>query len=163
MPSGQFVRPASIGTGRYMVQSDAHARVASPIDGGPNVDIAKTYRIAAPRALVWGALTNPVHIETWSGAPAIMSDQPGTDFVLWDGDVRGRNLEVEPERRLVQEWYGGDWDEPSIATFTLWDVDGGGTFLELFHTNVPDDEGADFDTGWDDYYLGPMKRLLEAS
>jgi len=130
---------------------------------GGNVDIEKTYRIAAPRALVWAALTDPVHIETWSGAPAIMVDQAGTEFVLWDGDVHGRNLEVEPGRRLVQEWYGGNWDEPSIATFTLWDVDGGGTFLELSHSNVPDDEAQDFDTGWDDYYLGPMKRLLEAS
>ncbi len=127
------------------------------------MDLEKTYRIAASRALVWAALTDPVHIETWSGARAIMVDRPGTEFELWGGDVHGRNLEIEPGQRRVQEWYGGDWDEPSIATFTLWDMDGGGTLLELSHANVPDDEAADFDTGWDDYYLGPMKRLLEAS
>lgn len=127
------------------------------------MDIEKTYRIAAPRTQVWAALTEPVHIETWSGAPAVMSEMPGSEFVLWGGDVHGRILEVEPGHRLVQEWYGGDWDQPSVATFTLFDVDGGGTFLELAHTNVPDDEADDFETGWDDYYLGPMKRLLEAS
>lgn len=127
------------------------------------MEIEKTYRIAAPRNLVWAALTDPIHIETWSGAPAFMADKPGTEFMLWDGDVRGRNLQVDPGHILVQEWYGGDWDEPSIATFTLWDASDGGTFLELSHSNVPAEETADLDTGWDDYYLGPMKRLLEAS
>ena len=35
------------------------------------------------------------------------------------------------------------------------------TRLDLEHTGVPDAEAADFDAGWDDYYLGPMKELLE--
>jgi hypothetical protein len=26
---------------------------------------------------------------------------------------------------------------------------------------VPDDEADEFDVGWDDHYLGPMKELLE--
>jgi hypothetical protein len=35
--------------------------------------------------------------------------------------------------------------------------------LTLTHTGVPDDVAGDFDAGWDDYYLGPLKDLLESA
>jgi activator of HSP90 ATPase len=124
------------------------------------VDIRKSYLIDAPRDAVWKALTDPADIEAWGAGPTVMDAREGTEFSLWGGDIHGTNTQVEDGSLLVQEWYGGDWPKPSIATFKLADEDGK-TRVDLVHTDVPDDEAADFDAGWDDYYLGAIKEWLE--
>jgi activator of HSP90 ATPase len=122
--------------------------------------IKKVYKIAAPAKKVWDALVSQKIIEVWGGGPAKMDDKVGTEFSLWGGDIHGKNIEVVRERKLVQEWFGGDWPKPSIVTFTI-KPEKDKTVLELEHTGVPDGEVDDIDAGWDDYYVGPMKDLLE--
>jgi len=124
------------------------------------MDIAKTYVIAASPADVWKALTDPATIDAWGAGPVVMSAEPGAAFSLWDGDIHGTNVQAVPERCLVQEWYGGDWPAPSIVSFTL-TPENGSTRVELLHRGVPDDEVEDFDEGWDEDYLGPLKEYLE--
>lgn len=125
------------------------------------MEIRKDYTIQAPREAVWAALTDPEVIERWGGGPVVMAAVPGFEFSMWDGDIHGTVTAVDPERSLTEEWYSGDWASPSIATLTLSDEPGGGTRVELAHTGVPDDEAAEIDQGWDDYYFGPLARLLE--
>lgn len=125
------------------------------------MDIRKTYVIEAPRDAVWAALTDPETIERWGGGPVVMAAAQGFEFGLWGGDIHGTVLEVDPGRSMLQEWFGGDWDSPSLARFTLTEQPDGSTLLQLENTSVPDDAGADIDSGWDEYYLGPIKTLLE--
>lgn len=122
--------------------------------------IQKKYLINAPIEKVWEALINPKVIEKWGAGPAEITDKESTEFKLWGGDIYGKNLEVVKNKKLVQEWYGGDWVEPSKATFILTQR-GDATILDLIHENVPDREAKDIDQGWDDYYLEPMKNYLE--
>lgn len=124
--------------------------------------INQVYIINAPCEEVWKALTTTEYIEGWGGGPAQMDDNIGTEFKLWNGDIWGKNTEVIPNQKLVQEWYGGKWDVPSIATFIL-ESKAGKTILTLTHENVPDDEVEDIDEGWSEYYLGPMKEYLESN
>ncbi|MEK7113059.1 MAG: SRPBCC domain-containing protein [Patescibacteria group bacterium] len=118
------------------------------------------YVINAPAGKVWEALVDPKVIEKWGGGPAKMSDKEGDAFSLWGGDIWGKNKKVVPEKMLVQEWYGGDWKEPSIVTFTLSDQ-GGRTLLSLVHGNLPDAGWEEFADGWKEYYCGPLKELVE--
>lgn len=122
--------------------------------------ITKRYEYDAPISEVWKALVDQQTIEDWGGGPVVMDASVGTEFSLWGGDVYGKNLEVIPEKKLIQDWYGGQWDKPSKATFEL-STRCGKTTINLSQTDVPDDEVADIDAGWDDYYLGPIKELLE--
>jgi uncharacterized protein YndB with AHSA1/START domain len=122
--------------------------------------ITKSYLIAAPIAEVWRALTDPDAIDKWGAGPVNMQAVRGHEFSLWGGDIYGTVVDVEPPHRLVEEWFGGPWETPSIAIFTLAEEEGG-TRLELNHDGVPDEEAAAFDDGWDEFYLGAMKRLLE--
>jgi activator of HSP90 ATPase len=122
--------------------------------------ISQEYRIRAPKSKVWQALTDPQVIDKWSGGKAVMDDQVGTKFSLWGGDSHGINKEVVANKKLVQEWFGGEWLEPSEATFTLTYKDGW-TMVHLRHKNVPDNEAAAIADGWDRYYLGEIKKLLE--
>ena len=125
------------------------------------MDIRKSYSIAAPAESVWAALTAEAVIDRWGGGPVSMSAEPGSAFEFWGGDIYGTVLDVDPEHSMTQEWYGGDWDAPSLAHFTLTAQPDGSTLLELEHTGVPDDEAAEFDAGWDEFYLGPLKTLVE--
>ena len=122
--------------------------------------INQTYHIKAPVEKVWQALTVPKHIDAWGGGPVKMSSKVGTKFSFWDGDIWGKNIEVVKNKKLVQEWYGGEWPEPSIATFTL-SKEKTGTRLDLLHTDVPTDKVKNFDDGWRDYFLGPLKEYVE--
>lgn len=123
--------------------------------------IIKRYLIKTPIGKVWESLVSPKIIEKWGGGPAEMSDIEGAEFKLWGGDIHGKNTKVIKNKMLAQDWYGGDWDEPSKVTFAL-TKKGGKTVLELVHENVPDSEAKDIDSGWDDYYLGPMREYLES-
>lgn len=123
--------------------------------------IKMTILIKADVSSVWEALTDPDVIARWGAGPAEMTDQEGTNFSLWKGDIHGRNLYVVPEEKLVQEWYAGKWDQPSKVTLTLAPIDKG-VQIDLLHENVPDNEVKEIKQGWEDYYLGPMKEYLES-
>jgi len=122
--------------------------------------INKLYKIAAPQNQVWKALVDAEVIDKWGGGPSNMNSKVGYEFQLWGGDIHGKNIEVDDEKKLVQEWFSGDWQKPSKVTFTLKTVDNE-TILELEHVDVPDEDVDDIDQGWDHYYLGPMKQMLE--
>ena len=122
--------------------------------------IKKLYEIAASQSQVWKALVEPEIIDKWGGGPSKMDSKIGFHFQLWGGDIYGKNIEVEEEKKLVQEWFGGNWKKPSIVTFTL-KSENKNIILELEQVNVPDEEADDIDQGWDEYYLNPMKKMLE--
>lgn len=122
--------------------------------------IKQAYTIDAPVEEVWQALTDPKVIDGWGGGPAKMSGKVGFEFELWGGDIWGKNIEVIKGKLLVQEWFGGKWDKPSIATFAL-SSKGEQTTIDFTNTDVPDAEFSDIEKGWSDYYLGPLKEYLE--
>lgn len=116
--------------------------------------------IAADPEEVFAALTNPFQIEIWSGYPADMKAETGYVFSLWEGDITGVNLEVIPNRHLVQEWFFGEQEEQSLVEIKL-KKEGGKTLLELKHTHIPAEAYEEITEGWREYYLGSMKEMLE--
>ncbi len=123
--------------------------------------IEQFYIINAPPEVVWQALTEPETISQWSGAPATFTAEPGEEYTLWDENVRGRVIEVVPLERLVQTWKPTNWNEEnSVVTLTLTPSDGG-TRVDLVHENVQDWDYDATTHGWDIYYLGAIKHMLE--
>lgn len=121
--------------------------------------ITQIYHIKAPIEKVWDALVDPKIINKWGGGPAKMSEKLGA-FSLWGGDIHGKNTKVISEKELGQDWFGGNWDEPSVVRFSLSQKDGITTVI-LDHKNIPDEEVKDITEGWKDYYMGPLKKLIE--
>lgn len=125
--------------------------------------IKKEYHIFAPQTKVWDTLTNPKTIEAWGAGPAKMTDKKDFKFSLWGGSIHGTNLEVVPNKKLIQEWYSDDDPETATkVTFTLTHKEGC-TTLKLTHSGVSPRNYESIDKGWDDYYLGEIKKLLEKS
>ena len=119
-------------------------------------DYKKYYIIPATPGELYLALTNPLTIHLWSGEPAEMSTEPGSEFSLWEGSIVGRNLEFAKDSKIVQQWYFGDQTEPSIVTIKLHPHEKG-TSVELRHTNIPDEDYDDITSGWDEMYFGALE------
>jgi activator of HSP90 ATPase len=121
------------------------------------------YKINASKRKVWNALVNPKIIDRWGGGPkSKMRDELGFRFSLWKGTIFGKNIQVEKNKLLVQEWYAGRWDEPSIVTFDLEETEGL-TILKLTHDKVPDKEEEKLKTGWKKSFMSPLIELVENS
>jgi len=123
-------------------------------------DYKKYFIINATPEEVYIALTNPFTIELWSGENAVMSTVEGSEFSLFDGSIEGRNLEFEENKKIVQEWYFGEEDTPSIVTIKL-HAHQEGTSAELRHTNIPDEAYDDITEGWNDVYFAALDEFFE--
>ena len=124
-------------------------------------DLKKYYHIDALTEEVYLALTNPLTIELWTGEPAEMSTEPGSEFSLWEGSITGKNLEFEEGVKIVQQWYFDGEPGESIVTIKL-HPDKGGTSAELKHTNIPDAAFSDIAEGWSSSYFGSLADFFQA-
>ena len=115
----------------------------------------KYYQIPAPPEEVYWALTKAQSIQLWTGAEAEFTEEPGTEFSFWDGDIVGKNLEFDYGKKIVQEWYFGDTSAPSIVTLKLHEHKKG-TSLEIRQTNIPDEDFENISEGWEDPYISSL-------
>lgn len=118
----------------------------------------RTFKINAEPSDVYLALTNPKTIELWTGYPAIMQEEPGTEFSLWEGDITGRNIEFIRDRKIVQEWFFGDQKVKSVVTITISGSERSDVTVE--HTNIPDEEYEGISSGWKEYYFDAINALF---
>lgn len=81
-------------------------------------------------------------------------------FSLWGGDIWGKTIEVIKNEKLVQLWHDDRANDGMIVTFTL-EKHGEKTTLTLTHENVPENKFDSLESGWKDYYLGPLIALIE--
>jgi activator of HSP90 ATPase len=118
-------------------------------------DFKKYYHIPASPEEIYLALTTPATIQLWTGEPAEMTAEAGTEFSLWDGSIVGRNIEFEPGKKIVQQWYFDTQEDDSIVTIKL-HPDSQGTSVELKHTNIPDADYDDITDGWNNVYFASL-------
>ncbi|MGN7722887.1 SRPBCC domain-containing protein [Chitinophaga sp. 22620] len=123
-------------------------------------DFKQHFIIPAAPEDVYRALTYAPTIQLWTGDKVDMSTEPGSEFSLWDGSIAGRNLEFEEGRKIVQEWYFGEQETPSIVTIIL-HPHKKGTSAELKHSNIPDEDYDDIVEGWRDAYFGSLIDFYE--
>lgn len=123
-------------------------------------DFKNYYIIGSSPEEVYIALTNPATMQLWTGEPATMSTEPGSEFSLWEGSIEGKNIAFEPGKKIVQEWYFGEQEEASIVTIIL-HPHKQGTSAELRHTNIPDEAYDEIVDGWNDVYFGSLINFYE--
>lgn len=118
-------------------------------------DFKKYYTIPAEPEEVYAALTNPATLQLWTGEPARMSTEPGSEFSLWDDSISGINILFEAGRKIVQHWNFGEQEQPSEVTIIL-HPHKQGTSAELRHTNIPDEAYEEIVEGWNEVYFGGL-------
>lgn len=98
-----------------------------------------------------------------TGYKAEISGEVGARFSAGDGWIRGKNLHIVTNKLIVQTWRGNDWDKTipdTILILSFIAVEDGGTQLELFHSNVPDEYAEELKKGWWEHYWKPWKRYI---
>ncbi|MCG8575111.1 MAG: SRPBCC domain-containing protein [Flavobacteriales bacterium] len=96
-----------------------------------------------------------------TGGEATGEATVGSEFTAWDGYISGVNLELETNKRIVQEWRTTEFsdDQASSKIEVLLEEKENKTVLTLIHTNIPDGQ-SDYETGWNDHYFEPMKHYF---
>jgi activator of HSP90 ATPase len=100
----------------------------------------------------------------FTGSKATSNPKVGGEFTAWDGYITGKYVELEPGRRIVQEWTSLDFPEgtpPSRFEIILKETKSG-TELTMIHSGVPEELAEDIGQGWKDYYWEPMKKYFKS-
>ncbi len=121
-------------------------------------NIKRYYTLKAGPEDVFNALTNERILEIWTGDTVEMKPVVGFEFSLWGGSITGINLEIEENKKIVQQWFFGE-EEDSIVTIKIHSHKKGAS-IELLHTNIPDDAYENISDGWDEDYFGALNELF---
>ena len=122
----------------------------------------KTKLKATAKEVYTSWLTSKGHTEM-TGGMATISNKIGDDFTAWDGYIEGKNMELEPYRKIVQSWRTSQFEanEADSQIEILLNEDNGETELTLIHTNLPE-SGMHYKKGWEDHYFEPMRDYFAA-
>lgn len=118
------------------------------------------YIQASPQAIYEAWLSSPGHSQMTGGGASITS-KIGDEFEAWNGYIHGKNLELEPGKRIVQSWRTVEFkaDEPDSRLEIILEPVGEGTQLTLQHSGLPP-HGGQYEQGWVDNYFEPMKEYF---
>ena len=111
---------------------------------------------------VYEALMDSKKHSKFTSSRASISRNIGGKFIAYDGYISGTNLELVPDKKIVQSWTCTDWSEGhfSKATFLLKKI-AKGTKLVFTQTGVPEEFYEEISNGWHEHYWEHMKRMLE--
>jgi uncharacterized protein YndB with AHSA1/START domain len=121
--------------------------------------------IPASPATVYDAwLSSEQHAKMTGGAAAI-EPRVGGAHSAWDGYITGTTLELYPGRRVVQSWRSSDFpaDSGDSRITVTFEGEGGQTRITIAHTDIPEGQGADYQSGWDAHYFQPMIAYFSAT
>jgi uncharacterized protein YndB with AHSA1/START domain len=117
---------------------------------------------ATPEQIYAAWLSSAGHTGMTGAKRAESGAAVGDPFTAHDGYITGKNLALEPGRRIVQSWRTTRFteaDPDSRIEVTLEPVPGG-TRVTLVHSGVPDGHTGYQDGGWQHNYFDPMKRYF---
>lgn len=117
---------------------------------------------ASPARIFEILMDSGEHAAFTANGAAEISREAGGAFSAHGGQIVGRNIEVVPDRRIVQAWRVSNWPDGiySLVRFEL-TAEGDGTRLVLDHWGFPDDTRDHLDSGWTARYWEPLRSYLE--
>lgn len=125
--------------------------------------IFKTVVLPASAAELYEMYMDAEVHSAFTGAPAKVSEQPGSAFEAFGGLLRGTMLQTVKSRLIVQSWRSvnfekADPDSTLILSFTPEDDDGR---IDLVHLDVPKNDYQGVTGGWDSRYFSPWLSYLQ--
>jgi activator of HSP90 ATPase len=160
-------------SGFSLISSEAWAQANEEISHAAE-SIHQEVVFKASRKRVYGALMDSKQFERVvqlsdamktmmpPGAPAAkISPEVGGAFSTFGGLIMGRQIELVPDKRIVQAWRPGDW-EPGVYSIVKLELSdsGSGTKLILDHKGFPNGAGESLLDGWNKNYWEPLAKFL---
>ena len=115
-------------------------------------------------AMVYNAWLDSDEHANMTGDTARVSAVAGEPFEAGGGYIQGRNLELEPGKRILQSWRTSEFEdsEPDSLLEIEFTPEGSGTRVTIRHSNLPSN-GMQYQQGWIDSYFTPMKEYFGKS
>lgn len=113
---------------------------------------------ASPRE-VFEALVDAKKHAAFTGAPAEIERRAGGKFTCYGGQLSGTIIELDPDRRIVEDWRSTKWPAGHFSrlSFVLTPLaEGRRTQLSMIHSGVPAGDFNDINKGWQVYYWSKM-------
>jgi len=115
---------------------------------------------ATPHKVYEALMDETIHAR-FTASAAQISRQVGGIFSAYDGYISGKNIELIPGRKIVQEWRAVDWKPGQISQVTFeFSAVSEGTQLIFTHSGLPTGSEDDFAQGWIDNYWNPMRKFF---
>jgi len=110
---------------------------------------------------LYNALTLPEMVQAFTGGAAELLAEPDGVFQLLGGNISGTFKELEPARRIVQQWRLKSWPAGHHSTVTIeLEQKEDMTELRLNQTEVPASELERTRQGWQRYYWDSIRRVF---
>lgn len=131
-------------------------------DSSKSITIHQEIDFTASPERIYEALLDTKQFIAFSGRAAQINREVGGAFTLFDGHITGRNVELVPNKRVVQAWRATDWPEGaySIARFEL-KPQGTGTHLVFDHIGFPEGLRDHLAEGWNGHYWELLRKYCQ--
>ncbi len=115
---------------------------------------------AAPER-IYGILLDSKKFAAMTGLAATIDPAAGGSFSMFGGLIVGRNVELKPDKLIVQAWRPTHWDA-GVYSMVKFDLrpQGPDTLVVLDHTGFPEGDYDHLLSGWDTHYWEPMKKFV---
>ena len=127
-----------------------------------STSINQEFTIAAKPEQVYAAFMDEARHSAFTGSTASISNEIGGRAEMHDGQIIAQNIELEPNRKIVQAWRVAAWED---GVYTLLRIglaaEGSGTRLTLDQTGCPEDMTEHLPAGWEARYWQPMKAYFD--
>lgn len=115
---------------------------------------------ASPEDVYFAYMDSKTH-SRFIGDTARIGKKVGDQFSAFDGYATGENLELQPNKLIVQSWRASDWPNGHYSTIRIELIpQKNGTSLIFHQTDVPEEHCEDISKGWQDYYWNPLSTLF---
>lgn len=120
--------------------------------------LIESVEFVAPAHDVYEVFLDPSKVKAWTRSDAQVSRDLGSAFSLFDGNITGKVLNLEYDKKIVQTWRLKSWPKEHYSTVTLTIIPGRESVtLNLKQEGVPVGELESVRQNWKNYYWQNIK------
>jgi activator of HSP90 ATPase len=160
MIAGSLLAFGGLAASRIAGQSPAAPAPAAEPDG-LRTTIHQEVEYGAAPGRIYGVLLDSGKFSACTGLAAVISPDEGGAFSMFGGIIVGRNVELVPDKRIVQAWRPAYW-KPGVYSLVKFELvpKGAGTTVVLDHTGFPRGLYGGLSSGWGERYWDPLRKYL---
>jgi activator of HSP90 ATPase len=116
--------------------------------------------LPASAEALYAMYLDPARHAAITGAPVIISPEPGSLFRAFEDRLSGTMLSAIPSRLVVQSWRSLHFnpDDPDSTLILAFVPEGKDGRIDLVHIDVPAHDYEGVTQGWETHYWEPWRR-----
>lgn len=126
--------------------------------------IVVRFTLPVPARAIYDAWLDSQKHSAMAGSPATATREAEGEFTAWNGYIRGKNLLLIENQKIVQSWRSADFPEEaadSVLSVRLTERQNL-TEVEIEHRDIPPGFSVQYQSGWIEFYANPMQKYFSA-